>query len=44
MVKKHMKEQMMGLPGGPVAKNLTTNAGDMCLIPGLGRFNMLQSN
>ena len=29
MVKKHMKEQMMGLPGDPVAKNLTTNAGDM---------------
>ena len=31
-------------PGGPVAKNLPANAGDMGLIPGPGRFYMPQSN
>ena len=28
------------LPHGPVAKNLPTNAGDICSIPGPGRFQM----
>ena len=27
----------MGFPGGSVVKNLPTNAGDVGLIPGLGR-------
>ena len=27
----------MGFPGGSVVKNLPANAGDVCLIPGLGR-------
>ena len=27
--------------GGTVDKNLSANAGDMGLIPGLGRFHML---
>ena len=30
----------MGLPGGPVVKNVPTNAGDTGSIPGLGRFHM----
>ena len=30
--------------GVPVVKNLPANAGDMGLIPGLGRSHMLQSN
>ena len=35
---------MMDLPGGPVNKNLPANAGDTGLIPGLGRFHVLQGN
>ena len=31
-------------PGGPVTKNLRTNAGDPGWIPNLGRSHMLQSN
>ena len=31
-------------PGGPVAENPHTNAGDMGLIPDLGRFHMPQGN
>ena len=30
--------------GGPVVKNLPANAGDMSLIPGWGRFHVLQTN
>ena len=30
----------MGLPGGPVVKNVPTNAGDTGSTPGLGRFHM----
>ena len=37
---KHMAD----FPGGPVAKNLPASAGDTGLIPGLGRFHMLQGN
>ena len=29
-------------PGGPVVKNLSSNAGDMGSIPGLGRSHMPQ--
>ena len=31
-------------PGGTVDKNPPANAGDMGLVPGLGRFHMLWSN
>ena len=31
-------------PGGPVVKNLPANAGDLCSIPGLGRFHMAWDN
>ena len=34
----------LGLPGGPVDKNPPANAGDMGLIPSLGRSHVLQSN
>ena len=34
----------LGLPGGPVVKNLPVNAGDMGLIPGLGRSHMPEGN
>ena len=39
-----LKIQVMDFPGGPVVKNLPDDAGDMGLIPGLGRFHMLLSN
>ena len=31
-------------PGGPAVKNPLANAGDMGLIPDLGRFHMLWGN
>ena len=34
----------MDFPGGTVDKNMPTNAGEMGLIPGLGRFHMSWSN
>ena len=34
----------MDFPGGPVAKNLPANAGDMGLIPGPGRSCMWKGN
>ena len=33
-----------GFPGGSVVKNPPANAGDMSLLPDLGRSHMLQSN
>ena len=33
-----------GFPGGAVVKNPPANAGDMGLLPGLGRSHMPQSN
>ena len=33
-----------GFPGGAVVKNLSANAGDTSLNPGLGRSHMPQSN
>ena len=30
-----------GFPGGSVVKNLSTNAGDMCSVPGVGRSHLL---
>ena len=32
-------KRTLGFPGGSVAKNMLANAGDMGLIPGLGRFS-----
>ena len=32
------------LPGGPVVKNLSANAGDTGSIPGWGVFHLLQGN
>ena len=34
----------LDFPGGAVVKNPPANAGDTSLIPGLGRYHMLQSN
>lgn len=38
------KELNVDFSGGPVVKNSPANAGDTGLIPGLGRFHMLQGN
>ena len=38
------QSQFWDFPGSPVVKNLPANAGDMGLIPGLGRFHMLRGN
>ena len=35
------KETFWDFPGGPVVKKLPANAGDMGLIPGLGRSHVL---
>ena len=35
---------ILDCPGGPVVKNLPVNAGDMSLIPALGRLLMLWGN
>ena len=44
--KKKVAEEWAGLdfPDDPVGKNLPTDAGDMGLIPDLGRSHMLQNN
>ena len=34
----------LGFPGGAVVKNLPTNARDIGLSPGPGRFHMLRSS
>ena len=34
----------MGFPGDPVNKHMPANGGEMSLIPGPGRFHMLQGN
>ena len=39
----HIKK-ILGLPGGPVVKNLCVNAGDSGSIPTPGRFHMLWGN
>ena len=38
------KELSRNFSGGPGAKNLPTNSGDMGLIPGPRRFHMLKGN
>ena len=42
--KKKFKKTHAGFPGGQVVKNPPASAGDMGLIPGLGRPHMPQSN
>ena len=39
-----MLKKKQGLPGGTVDKNLPANAGDMGLMPGLGRSHMPRGN
>ena len=40
-----IRNEKLGLPGGPVVKNLPSKTGDEGSIPGLGiRTNMLQGN
>ena len=42
---KHLQKSGKGdFPGGTMDKNLPANAGDKGLIPGSGRFDMLQSS
>ena len=43
-LKKKRISPLSDFPGGTVVKNPPANAGDMGLIPGLGRFHMPQSN
>ena len=40
---KGFQEFLWGFPGGSVVKNPPANAGDMDLIPGLGRSHMPRS-
>ena len=40
----HQHVCVPGIPGGTVDNNLPVSAGDTGLIPGPGRFHMLQSN
>ena len=39
-----VKTNEVDFPGGPVVRSLPANAGDMGLIPGLGRFHMPQNS
>ena len=39
-----IKKKHAGLPGGLVVKNLPASAGDMYLIPDLGRSHVARSN
>ena len=38
------KSLFQGFPSGSVVRNLPANAGDACLIPGLGGSHMLKSS
>ena len=42
--KMSLKKIKRGFPGGAMGKNSPASAGDMGLIPGLGRSHMPQSN
>ena len=42
--KKKSESRREGFPGGPVIKNSSLNAGDIGLIPGLGRLHMPGDN
>ena len=41
---KHLKRKCVGLPGGPVVKNLPASPGSIGSSPGLGRSRMTQGN
>ena len=41
---KHNLKSFSGSPGGLVVKSLPANAGDIGLIPGLGRSHMQKDN
>ena len=41
---KKKKKSDLDFPGGPVVKNPPANAGNMGMIPGSGRFHMLEGN
>ena len=41
---REYRKQLQGFPGGSVIKNPPAKAGDLGLIPGLGRSHMLQIN
>ena len=43
-LKMHLKERLLGFPGGAVVENLPANAGDTGSSPGLGRSHMPRSN
>ena len=44
IIQNHQKLETRDFTGGTVVKNLPVNAGDMDLIPGLGRSHMPRSN
>ena len=41
---KHNFKSFLGFPGGSMVKNMPANAGDIALIPGLGRSHMQKDN
>ena len=41
---KHMSNVIKDFPGGTVDMSTPTNAGDTCLIPGLGGIQMWRSS
>ena len=43
-IKQVNNKDLLGFPADAVVKNLPANAGDMGLIPGLGRSHMPHSN
>ena len=38
------QKEIQDFPSGPVVKNLPANAGDLGLIPGLGRYHVPRGN
>ena len=44
MVELQAKAVVVDFLGGPVVKTLPANAGDVGLLPGPGRFHILQGN
>ena len=43
-ITREIKRNPQDVPGGPVLKNPPANAGDVGLIPGVGRSHKQQSN
>ena len=44
LIIRNFKSDEKDFSGCPVLKNLLANVGDTALIPGLGKFHMLQGN